>query len=462
MAAPADVDRMSAPGRKKPHAEDGFALIEVLVSGLIAVIVAGGVMAVLQTSVRSAADSRKRAQAYAVAQEDQARMRAMRVPSLYKYSQTRTVTVDGVAYTVESSAKYINNSTGDDLTCASGSSSVDFVKITSKVTWTGMRPGETTTIQGLVAPPNGTLNPSAGTLVFMTANAAGSPISGIGLSGSGAGTFSGTTNSSGCAIFLEQASGEYTLTLTGFGTGLVDQDGITPGTKKIKVSPEVTNTVNLLFDKPGKVPLTFKTRSYSGSIVANKTDSFLAFNTGMSTAKLFGAPEGARFTEKTAEPLFPFTSKDSFYAGSCTSNNPETGAGIVSVNVPAGGTAATQTIQMPPLYLNVIRENIKNNGTKELIAYNGAEVVIKDNNCEISGHEVKRTFTTETVNGTAGRLGEPGLPWSKYTVCVSLPATNGGTTATYHETVEGIGVENVNGTNLEMTVSPNDPTGKCP
>jgi len=435
------------------HAEDGYALIEVLISGLIAVIVAGAVMGVLQSTARSAADSRHRAQAYAIGQEDQARMRTMRIQTLYKYSQSRTVTVEGTAYTVESSAKYINNATGGDLTCGSGSSTVDFVQITTKVSWPGMRSGEATTIQGLVAPPNGTLNPSAGTLAFIAANASGTALSGIGVSGSGAGTFSGSTSSSGCAIFLEQASGEYTLTVSGLGTGLVDQDGNAPAAKKIKVSPEVTNTVYLLYDKPGKVPVKFTTKPYgSSSSVANKVDSFLVYNTGMSSAKLVGAPEGTRFSEKTVESLFPFTSPDSIYAGSCTTNNPESGSSIVSVTVPSNGTAATQTILLPPLNLNVKRE-----GT----AYNGAEVVTKDNNCETGGHEVKRSFTTATVSGTAGRLAEPGLPWGQYTVCASASITKSGTTKTYHETVEAVRVESTSGTSLEMNLTTSDPTGTC-
>lgn len=432
-----------------PAQEAGFALIEVLISGLIAVIVAAGVMALFGASARSAADSRHRAQAYAVAQEDQARMRTMRIQTLNKYTQSRTVTVDGTPYTIESSAKFINNSTGDDLTCATGGSTVDYVKIASKVTWPGMRSGETTTITSLIAPPNGSLNPSAGTLVFIASNATGTPIAGIGLSGSGAGTFSGSTSSSGCAIFLEQAAGEYTLSVTGVGTGLVDQDGNPPASKKIKVSPEVTNTVNLLYDKPGTVPVKFTTRSYSGSIVESSTDSFLAYNTGMSTAKLFGTPEGPKFSSYTATPLFPFSSPDVFYAGACTTNNPESGAAMASVAVPAGGTAATQTIQLPPLYLTVKRE-----GT----GYNGAEVVVTDTQCETGGHDIRRKYTTNS----SGRLADPGLPRSTYTVCASLPIRSWFGTRTYHETVAGVNVQSLNGTTLEMPISTSDPTEQCP
>ncbi len=66
--------------------QDGFVLIEVLISGLIAVLVAGAVMTLFAATERSAADTRHRSQAAAVAQEDQARLRTMRIPTLYKFS----------------------------------------------------------------------------------------------------------------------------------------------------------------------------------------------------------------------------------------------------------------------------------------------------------------------------------------------------------------------------------------
>jgi Tfp pilus assembly protein PilV len=442
----------STPARTLPQQDGGFALIEVLISALVAVVVAGAVMSLLQSSARSAADSRQRAQAYGVAQEDQARMRSMRVPSLHKYSQTRTVTVGGVPYTVESSAKYINDTSGSDPSCGSGNTTVDYVRITSRVTWPRARAGEIPTIQGLIAPPSGTLNAKAGTLVIQAANAAGTPTAGIGVSGSGAGTFSGTTSSAGCVIFLEQASGNYSMNITGVGSGLVDQDGLPPAARQVKVSPEVTNTVNLLYDRPGKVPIKFTTRGYAGAVVTAYTDAFIAFNTGMTTAKLFGTIEGTEFSEKTAEPLFPFTSATSFYAGTCTANNPQTGSAIVNTVVPNGATSAAKTIQLPPLYLNVTRNTSR---------YNGAEVVISDNYCETAGREVRRKYATQTTSGSDGRLADPGLPWSQYTVCVSLPITTSGTTRTYREIINEVKVESTTGTTLNVSVTTSDPLGKC-
>jgi Tfp pilus assembly protein PilV len=431
-------------------AEAGFALIEVLISGLIAVVVAAAVMALFAATERSAADQRHRSQAFGVAQEDQARMRAMRVPSLHKYSASNPVSVDGVTYTVASTGKYINDVTGDDLTCATGGSTIDYVKISSKVTWPGMRAGEEVTIQSLIAPPNGTLNPNAGTLVFLATNASNVPISAVGLSGTGAGTFNGSTTAAGCAIFLEQPSGEYTLTLSGLATGLVDQDGNSPAPKIVKVSPEVTNTVNLLYDSPGKVPIEFKTRNYTSSLASSSASSFIVFNTGMSTAKLFGTAEGTPFSSKTAESLFPFTSPDVLYAGACTTNDPQSGTARPSVLVPAGATAATQTIVLPSLWLTV------NKGTAAATA---AEVVVTDSECETSGHGVRRTYATDS----AGHLPNPGLPWGTYTVCASASVeVTPGNFAFVREVKEKVEVHDVNGTALEMSLTSTDTAGTCP
>jgi Tfp pilus assembly protein PilV len=435
--------------RRIDTGQDGFVLIEVLISGLIAVLVAGAVMTLFAATERSAADSRHRSQASAIAQEDQARLRGMRIPSLYKFTQTRSVVVDGTTYTVESTGKYINDKTGSDLSCSSGSSTVDYVQIGTKVTWPGMRPGEEVTMKGLLAPPSGSLDPTKGTLVFIATNAAGTPLAGLGVSGSGAGTFSGTTSTSGCAVFLEQTTGAYTLSVSGVGSGLVDQDGNAPAPKSIKVSPEVTTTVPLMYDKAGSVPIKFTTRNYSGNVVAAKASSFIAYNNNMTTAKLFGSAEGTPQESWTATPLFPFTSPDVFYAGACSVNNPGSGAAMASVNVPAGGTAPTQTIRLPSLQLTV---------SKESGAASGAEVVVTDTQCETGGHGIRRTFTANS----SGQLDEPGLPWSTYTVCASIGITGGKTTTYYREIKESVEVHSDNGTPLSLTVTSADPQGKCP
>ncbi len=178
-----------ARARANPQAEAGFALVEVLVSAAIVVLMAGAVFGLITATAHSAAEERHRSEAYAIAQEDQARLRSLRVPSLNRLSQTRTVTLNGTAYTVESSGVFVNDKTGTS-SCGQGTSSADYIKISSTVSWPSGGTHAPVTIASIVAPPTGSLDPSHGTLTVSATNAQGTPIPGIGLTGTGAGTFS--------------------------------------------------------------------------------------------------------------------------------------------------------------------------------------------------------------------------------------------------------------------------------
>ena len=202
--------------------------------------------------------------------------------------------------------------------------------------------------------------------------------------------------------------------------------------------------------RPGSVPIEFKTRQYNGTVERSPigTDSFIAYNTGMSAAKLVGTPEGTTFNLKEATSLFPFTSPDSFYAGACTANNPESGAALATATVPAGGAAATKVVQLPTLYLTV---------KSGPVAVNGAQVAVTDQECKWQGHNIRRVRATNS----AGQLSDPGFPYSTYTVCASVPITVLGSTTRYKEVKEGVEVPSVTGTTLELNVTSSDPVGEC-
>ena len=146
----------------------------------------------------------------------------------------------------------------------------------------------------------------------------------------------------------------------------------------------------------------------------------------MTTAKVFGNPGGARLSEIKAEPLFPFTSPDTVYAGSCSGDNPNPkgesnppgAAAMASVNVPAGASAATTTIQLPALSLTVwTGKNSANPG----VAFSGADVWMRDDNCSNESGPITRRATTNAT----GKLPDPGLPWSTYEVCADSNAGSG-------------------------------------
>ena len=170
----------------------------------------------------------------------------------------------------------------------------------------------------------------------------------------------------------------------------------------------------------------------------------------MTTAKLVGSPEGTPFESQFLEKkLFPFTAPDVFYAGACSVHSPGTGPAIVSTVIPAGGTAPEQTIRMPSLLLTV---------NKELgVAASGAEVLVTDTQCETGGHGIRKSFTTNS----SGQLNEPGLPWSTYQVCASVPYTVL-TTTRYYKVTKEVEVHSDSGNPLAITVAKTDTEGKCP
>ncbi len=420
-------------------------LIEILVSAIVVAIVAGAIFTLLNSTARSAAEERHGSEAYAVAQEDQARLRSMRIVELNRLNQTRTVPVNGTNFTVKSTGAFVNDTT-TSASCTSGASSADYVKVATTVTWPSMGSSPPAVIQSIISPANGSLDPSHGTITISVKNAAGDPIPGIGVTGTGAGTFSGTTDVSGCAMFPDQASGNYTLTASGVAAGLVDKDGKTPAPFTVGVSPGVTNSISLLYDLPGSIrEIAFQTKNASGQLVASSADSAIVFNTGMTVAKMLGTPGGTRSALLAAPSLFPFTSPDTVYAGACGGNNPNpTGeanppgaAAMASVTIPPNGFIQKVTLQLPALYINVwTGKNAANRGS----AFNSADVWIKDKKCTsgVPAAPITRRYATTA----AGTLSDPGLPWSTYDVCVDSKTGSG---SARRQTIESTSVENLAG-----------------
>ncbi len=305
-------------------------------------------------------------------------------------------------------------------------------------------------LESIVSPVSGSLDPTHGNLAVTVVNAKQEKITGAGLSATGVGAFSGSTDSEGCALFGGEPAGTYTLT-PNLGSEYVNSNGEVPPSIPITITAGTTTPLSLEYDRAGSVEVRFTVKESGGSaLLASTQDSIIAFNTGMKTAQPYGTPGGAELSMIKATPLFPFTSPDSFYAGSCTTNAPA--AGGASVNVPAGGNA-TATVQVPALYLTVKNSS----GT----ALSGAKVTATDSVCKIgsTSTQVKRIFTTNS----SGNLPDPGLPWGKYELCASAPisGTARRTTVTSPST-SPVPVESLSGTTVTMTLSTSSTEGSCP
>lgn len=394
-------------------------LIEILVSALVLTIASIGVVSLLQATTRTQAELRHSSEAYALAQEDQARMASMRLASLNKLDNTRPVTVGNTTFQVRSRGVFVNDNTSTP-SCGEGTSSADYVEITSVVTWTGMDPGEKAKIVSILSPSNGSLDPNHGTLAVSVKTKPQVAVPNAYVYGSG-GAFAGYSDAFGCAVFPDLPSGDYTLSVSGEGIGMVNKNGSYLDSKKITVVGGDTKTENFEFDRPGTVPVNFKVRVGStGSFEAAKADSVMAAHVEMTQARALWAPGEARALTVNATPLYPFTSKYRLYAGACGNNNPDpegkglNAAAVADVQAPVGGTALPVTLQLPALDLTV------KNGAA-LVA--GAKVTVTDKNCkDPKGNYVKRTYTSNAegkLSSSSTGPVEPGLPWGSYELCAS-------------------------------------------
>jgi Tfp pilus assembly protein PilV len=442
---------MPAPAHSLSVAEDGFALIEVLVSALIVVIVGGAVLTTLQATARSAGDSRNHSIAQAIAQEDQARLRSTRVSTLNRLNQTYPVVLDGTTFSVTSTGVFVNN-TSQTASCTSGQTSADYIRITSSVTWPALGERPPVTMQSIVSPSNGSLDPGHGTLTISAINAAGLPLPGVGISGSGPANFSGTTDAGGCAVFADlPAAPSYTVTPS--APGLVDKLGHAPAALNPSpgVPPSGTNTAQVQYDIPGTIEADFKYRvGNSGEFKSSNQRSIAIFNAGTGqSAPTFISGGSNPVAAIKSEALFPFTSNYAVYAGSCTENNPNPtsnpaapgAAAVTGVGVTPGANLKA-TIQLPAFNLTV-----KKSGTPA-----AAKVKITGT-CSFS-----REYATTT--SATGTLVDVGLPWGTYNMCAQ---TGSGASIVRRSLSSSVAVQNLAAaTSKEIDLSSGTSSGACP
>jgi Tfp pilus assembly protein PilV len=428
-----------AAQRRSASGEEGFVLVEVMVSAMIITIAAIGVFSALTAAEKSTAQERHRAQAHGLAQADIARLRTMRISQLSpSLSETTTKTVEGTPYTVLSDAQFINAKTGTD-TCEEKEASADYIRIRSTITWPGMGSRPAVVETSLVAPPNSTAQAESGALIVQVQNGAEELVPGIPITGSGPTPFSRETGENGCAVFGNLRAGKYLVSAT--VPGMVNPEGEESGTVETSVVAQATKVLVLEYDTPGELIAKFVTR-YEGEAkpaTASTARGITIFNHLMAEPRAFKSTSGLPLAEVTAGKtetsggLFPFDDGYSVYAGICGLNNPDPksehpSAAIVQATVTAGGKVVA-TIELPALHLRVWTGS--SSGSPGVVA-SGAKVVLTDTDCAAAGKLSVDSENKQLKTNTEGKL-NIGLPFSRnetgapdgYTVCVSGIGSNG-------------------------------------
>ena len=454
--------------------QSGVTLIEVMVSAMVLIIVSAGLFMALTAGNRATAYERHRAKANDLAEQELERVRSLRIADLSTWNSTRRVMEDGTelasgascpntgqtCYTVTSSTQFLTE-TASTNTCASGTGSRDYLQLSVSVSWTGMAGHRPVTAGTIISPPNGSLVPNSGSLLVQVDDSNSNGISGVTLTGSGPGSFTGTTGPTGCVLWRNLPAGNYSMTAGGAAVGMVNPDGNAPTAQTVSVVDQATNTVNLQYDRPGSIQnINFQTRTYGGTLVTSSADTAVLSQSGMTQVKVFGTPGGARQTTfNTATNLFPFTSPYTVYGGSCTANDPTadaTAAGAFgSATVPPGGNATLASpgyVVLPSLLVTLW------SGSSSLLPgsrISGGDVTVTEVGTP-TGCGVTRTLTTSTnTNGQVPVAGDVGLPYGTYNVCANNSA------ATDRRVISSVAVHSTSGTNLDVYLG-GQPAGTCP
>ncbi len=315
--------------------EDGFGLIEVMVSAVLLIILAIGTLQILDTSQAASSMNRSRDVAATLAQADQEAMRQLPLDSITGgYNPPPAIKpVGGINYTVTSTGVWTRDAAGV-VTCSTALSTAgrgDYLTITSTVTWPGTASTKTKPVvfQSIVAPGVAALGANKGALAVKLKGANGAGVPGIGVT---SGAVSGTTDSDGCVVLNNLDAGDATVNWN--APGFVDPDGVQDITKDETIGAGTTAQDNGAYDKAANVPVTFKD-DISGA--AAKWSSFSMTQTGMTQSngvrifKAAGTPP-AQVGSITSGALFPFTSAYGVYAGSCAGNDPNSYTPIAGFN----------------------------------------------------------------------------------------------------------------------------------
>ncbi len=355
--------------------------------------------------------NKARSVAAALAEQDIERMRAMPVTQLPGYNNTRTVTVRGVDYTVVSKGSWAVDA-GGPISCSNISRTAANVRIVSEVTSNATK-GIVDQVS-LVTPPPGTYATGEGRAIVKVADRNGDPVQTMAVALTGTASFSGTTNSLGCAVFPFIPIGNYTAAPS--GGGFVDYDGDTTPTQPLTVNQSQSTAVDFIMDNAATIQGFFETVVGTTTIAQQSRWLTVANSKLIVGTRLFTGTgtSPATSTQINATSLFPFTDGYSVYPGQCSANV----AGAKTYTPTPGQILSTagNKLRVPSINIHVVNSS----GTNTT----GATVMIEPSDYPTCPNVFPTQVSTNTTAGGSAALPNPGYPYGTYKMCAQ---NSGGT-----------------------------------
>jgi Tfp pilus assembly protein PilV len=411
--------------RHRLASNDGFALMEVIVSAAVLVLVVLGVLAGLDAATSTAGANKARTVAATLAEKDQERLRGMRVPDIDKMNLLPyTVKVGNVTYTVESKAVWVNDASGEEIGCTLNKSQASYMRITSTVTSpiTGNKV-KPVVISSIVAPQVGTS--ASGSLAVLVKDAKDHPVQGVTVSAVGPKPVDAEgTNDLGCAVFGDLTAGTYKVTLS--KNGYVDKEGVVNPSNDATVTAGTTSTMEFAYDNAATITLSVKNQPGAASepaktvVAANQELGGGLRSFGPNASSVISGlndpdtsdPSGTTFTLTN---LFPFVNGYTFYSGGCTANDPSKSIANYfdsytgKVILDPGQNGGTINVYEPTVATIFVRR-----GTSGSTAVTSTPVWAYPTNTGCTG---SRIFLGYTNNSTGKITTNAGLPYGTYTLC---------------------------------------------
>jgi len=410
--------------------EAGMGMFEVLVSGLILAVISVGVLKTFDAANAQSGFNKSRGVAANLATEDLERLRGFRASQLTGLNQSRTRPVNGVDYTVVSTATWLSDDSGS-RSCTSDGKQIEYVKLTSKVTWPGIKRADQAVSQTtLYAPPKGSFG-TQGAMAIQVLDRNGVGVGGVAVTATGPANLSASTDTLGCAYFPYIATGAYTARIS--KNNYIDPTGSTNPSATVGVTAENVTTKQFDFDRPGSVAGTVQTRR-SPTVVRNvTTGSVTLSHSQLDTPR--SAPISGTGTFSFTN-VFPFSG--AYYAtpGSCDGATlggrdvpvaplqSVTGQSLfkpsvqVRANATAGVTATNMVVQLSP--------TVGTGGCEDKTYYGKAEL----NNTNNVAWWLSPSSAADNP-GTSWSTADSTVAYGTYDACISARIPQYGNTTVY-------------------------------
>jgi type II secretory pathway pseudopilin PulG len=415
-----------APLLARGAGESGMTLIEVMISAMLVAIIAIATFTGFDDAGRATATERSHNQASLLAEQDQERLRGLELTKLTQIGhESKTVKESGTNYTVESFAEYVDGNPNaksseeepDKLACSSTSSTAEFIKSTTIVSWYEKNPPVKSSLKqsSIVSVP------SSNTLQVDVIDQNENEVPGATVTVKGASTnLSQTTLANGCVIFGSVA--DKTVEADATKSNWVGPNGSAPAAKSVTLSSTKTSPAQFTLAEPGKLLTEFDT---NGGASGLEGDTVYVGQSSVGTPPNFVAGTAGKYaTSVSLEGLFPFpSSKYTVYAGDCEKNNPEvvTSKAVKDEAVLIEPGAISKVKVEEPQVNLLLMSGTKSGTSTAGAAINSTSAKLINTECKSSSAQNLTTVPYErTIEVVNGRLKPRYAPYAKsFEVCVA-------------------------------------------